>query len=223
MPIRSCPKAQLETLAQGSSSHCSGGSSSHHGWQNQDLLSTHLSGGCNRLLTQGLYFAVLWDASRETAPSWVCSSDFHLVVLPVNFSTDCSVPLRWPGHGGTCPATGRFKRYEQTANSSILMQPLNSENPAFFLPQTHFSSLGLNFWAILPTLTEVTARLCWQAWQTRPLVQPSQDSERWETYAHIFLLHHSLTQLHAGLPDCPCDFSRGLSPRILQICQCGIS
>lgn len=228
MPIRSCPKARLETLGQGSSLHRSGGSSSHHGWQDQDLLPTQLSGGCNRLLTQGLHFAVLWDTYRETAPT--CSPPAFAPPSFTSRSFESTTALTALCHFGDLallpqekPAstvTGRFKRCEQTANSSILMQPLNSENSAFLLPQTHFCSLGLNFWATFPMLTEVTTQLYWQAWQTCPLVQPSQDSKSWETYAHIFLLHNFmlafLAVLVIFLEDCLTGFSRSAS-------WCGIS
>lgn len=100
------------------------------------------------------------------------------------------------------------------------MQPLNSENSSFLLAETHCCSLGLSFWAIFPMLTEATTWLCQEAWQTHPLVHPLQESKIWETYVHIFLLHHPLTQFHAVLmifmEDCLTGFSRFAS-------HCGIS
>ena len=65
-------------------------------------------------------------------PAWICSSVFHLVVFPVSYSTECSVPLQWPGPPPAPPTVpGQFKRCEYTANSGILMQSLNSEIQLF--------------------------------------------------------------------------------------------
>lgn len=216
-----------EKLSQGSTGDTSPGfklaslcgvSWSHHCWHYQEHLPrTSLGGafsssrticilqccGTHPVRLHPLFLAL------GLLPAWICSSvSFQpatvLSVLCYFNDLVLCLPQEKPA-----PLTvpEQFGRCEQTANSGILLQYLNSEIQLFSHCK-HTAVLLASASELLPMLTEVTTKLG----------QGGMTNMQWysshrETYAHIFLLYYPLTQFH---PGCPCDFYGVLFHRVLQ-------